>query len=321
IETATGNSNFTTGFEADPGVTAKNITIHDLYIDPTGAVQYTGMWLFPTGYYGDHFGSPTSISNVTNMVSGATYTTLPTAQHYFVGPDANGYTPSLSDIYSVSPSQASGTLDPGNTLTITLHMDEPYIVTGKPSLALNTGGDAIFVGGSGSNSLVFSYTVSSTDTSVTTLAVTGVNIPPGSSVKDAVGNAGNLSGAVRSFSGLGVDPPVVGGASNTTGSISSQAPAISPNADATMSFLSAGGQGSASSQGWDATLHDALAQNAGSAAQDLLPGPGPTSAAPSYNFDPVPSFVGQGAFPSPGMNYNMMPGGGGGGGDGGGGVW
>jgi hypothetical protein len=211
IQTASGTSNFTTGFYADMGGTGKNVTIHDLYIDPTGAVSYTGMWLFPTGYYGNAFAQPTAISNVTNMTSGITYTTFPKAQHYFVVPDVNGYTPSLSDIYSVRASQTSGTLNPGNTLTITLNMDEPYTVVGSPSLALNSGGAATYVSGSGTNALVFRYTVGNSDATVATLAVTHINLPAGSSVKDAVGNSANLSGALRSFGGLGVDPPAMRG--------------------------------------------------------------------------------------------------------------
>ena len=205
---ANGNTtgNFTTGFYADDGGTASGVTIHDLYIDPTGALNYTGMWLLPTGYYGDNLAHPTAITGVTNMVTGVTYTSLPQAQGYYVAPDASGYTPSLNDIYSIGASITTGTLLLGDSVTFTLDMDEPYTVTGAPTLTLNDGGTAQYSDGSGSDALTFTYTVGGGNSSVSALGITGVVVPADASIKDTVGNTANLLGATASFSSLSVDP-------------------------------------------------------------------------------------------------------------------
>ena len=79
-------------------------------------------------------------------------------------------------------------------------------VAGVPTLSLNDGGTASYTGGSGSAALRFSTTVGASDSSVTTLAVTAVNLPGGATITDAVGGAADLAGAVTGFSGLGVDP-------------------------------------------------------------------------------------------------------------------
>ncbi|TGQ47016.1 hypothetical protein EN853_33780, partial [Mesorhizobium sp. M1C.F.Ca.ET.210.01.1.1] len=44
------------------------------------------------------------------------------------------------------------------------------------------------------------------DKDTSALAITGVNLPSGASIKDASGVAANLSGAVKTFSGLQIDP-------------------------------------------------------------------------------------------------------------------
>jgi hypothetical protein len=204
IQAVAGSGNFTTGFYADEGGTASGVTLHDLYIDPTGAVDYTGMWLLPTGSYGDALANPTAITNVTNMVTGTTYTTLPTAQGYYVAPDVNGYSPSLNDIFGITASVANATETIGDTVTFTMALDESYTVAGTPTLSLNDGGTATYTGGSGTSTLTFSYTVGAGDNSVSALAVTGVTLPTGTTVTDAVGNAANLSGVDVSLAGLAV---------------------------------------------------------------------------------------------------------------------
>ena len=222
--------NFSTGFYADSGGVASNIVIHDLYIDPTGPLGYTGSPWFPTGYYGINLAHPMALSNVINMVTGAQIpvpsSSSKTAQGYYTYADASGYSPALSDVYSVTASQTSGTLTPGSTISFTVNLDENFTVTGTPTLSLNDGGTATYSGGSGSNALTFSYTVASTDKTVSALAITGVTLPTGATVKDAVGNTANLAGAVATFAGLGVDPPGTTGsnlASSSTTSVISNA--------------------------------------------------------------------------------------------------
>ncbi len=110
------------------------------------------------------------------------------------------------DVASVTPSQTSGTLVAGETITFVVNLSASVVVTGTPTLTLNDGGAATYVGGSGSPELVFTYTVSSGNTAVSALAINAVSLAGGASIKDSGGNAANLAGAVSSFSGLAVNP-------------------------------------------------------------------------------------------------------------------
>ena len=101
-----------------------------------------------------------------------------------------------------SASPGTGIEHAGDTITMTLGFSEAVTVTGTPTLSLNDGGKATYVGGSGTSSLTFKTTVASTDTDTSALAITGVNLPSGASIKDASGLAANLSGAVKTFTGL-----------------------------------------------------------------------------------------------------------------------
>jgi hypothetical protein len=96
----------------------------------------------------------------------------------------------------------NGDLGPGGTVTLTVNFSEAVNVDtadGTPSLALNDGGNAVYTSGSGSNDLVFTYTVGALGS--------GQNIPNlalaasraftlnGASIIDAAGNAAVLTAA------------------------------------------------------------------------------------------------------------------------------
>ena len=115
-------------------------------------------------------------------------------------------TPTVTQVVA---SPGSGTENPGDVITLTVDLSKAVTVTGTPTLTLNDGAIATYVSGSGTNALTFSYTVAATDSTVPTLAITQVNLPSGATVKDAAGNAANLSGAVTTFPGLSIDPPPV----------------------------------------------------------------------------------------------------------------
>ena len=119
-------------------------------------------------------------------------------------------------VTEASASPGSGIADNGDTITMTLGFSEAVTVTGTPTLALNNGDTATYVGGSGTNSLTFKTTVAPTDKDTPALAVTGVNLPTGASIKDASGLAANLSGAVKTFAGLQVDATPTSPTSPTT---------------------------------------------------------------------------------------------------------
>ena len=106
----------------------------------------------------------------------------------------------------VSSAPATGTEAAGSTIRLSLHMDATEFVTGTPALTLNDGGVATYASGSGSSTLVFTYTVASTDKSEPALAITGVNLPTGASITDTNGNPANLAGAVATFTGLAISP-------------------------------------------------------------------------------------------------------------------
>ena len=102
---------------------------------------------------------------------------------------------------------ATGTEFPGDTIIVTLKLNEVVTVTGVPTLMLNSGGTAIYSGGSGTDSLTFSYTVGSNDSIVSALTITAVDLSDGATIKDAAGNAADLSDALVTFPDLGIDPP------------------------------------------------------------------------------------------------------------------
>ena len=63
-------------------------------------------------------------------------------------------------ILEVDTSPSSGFGEVGTTVTLTLAMSEVVTVSGgTATLTLNDGGAAIYVGGSGTDALTFSYTV------------------------------------------------------------------------------------------------------------------------------------------------------------------
>lgn len=79
----------------------------------------------------------------------------------------------------------AGTLGVGSTVNFTVTTSEAVTVSGSPTLALNSGGMAAYVGGSGGNALTFSYTVAAGQ-SAADLTVSGIN---GGTIADAAGNA------------------------------------------------------------------------------------------------------------------------------------
>jgi len=128
----------------------------------------------------------------------------------YVGFGGDGYAEFTAgpSVTAVAASPTSGVEFPGNTLTLTLTMSAAVTVTGTPTLSLNDGGTAAYAGGSGTDALTFSYTVSASDSDVAALGITQVNLPNGATIDDANGNAANLAGAVATFSGLQIDPPL-----------------------------------------------------------------------------------------------------------------
>lgn len=193
--------------EAGPAA-ADHVAVFDNYVDPTGIMSFTGSPWFPTGFYGATLPRPSALHSLIDMRSGSPVP-VPTkskpasiSPYYYVYPDAVGYTPGLSDLYSISVSPASGVVPAGQIITFVLDMDEPWEVTGKPKLSLSSGGTAEYSGGSGTTRLTFTYRVKAGQRA-TDLAITAVDLD-GGTIKDAVGNSANMLSAVATFHGLDV---------------------------------------------------------------------------------------------------------------------
>ena len=87
----------------------------------------------------------------------------------------------------------------GHLITCTMSLTGTAIVTGSPSLQLNDNEVASYTGGSGTNTLTFTYVVQPSD-NVADLKVTGLNLPSGATIHDQAGNA--LSGSVTADLGI-----------------------------------------------------------------------------------------------------------------------
>jgi len=91
---------------------------------------------------------------------------------------------------------------------VVIVMSEAVTVTGTPTLALNDNGTATYdAGKSTATSLVFDYTVASSDTNVSSLQVNSLNLPSGATIQDGGGNNLNLLSvsSVPTYSGPQID--------------------------------------------------------------------------------------------------------------------
>ena len=106
----------------------------------------------------------------------------------------------VSSIATSGPgiTNGSGNLGTGQGVTLTVNMSEAVTVNttgGSPTLTLNDGGAATFVGGSGTTALTFSYTVAAGQ-NTPDLVVSAFNLN-GATVKDGAGNVADLSAATN----------------------------------------------------------------------------------------------------------------------------
>ncbi len=121
------------------------------------------------------------------------------------GPQIDATTPTIS---SLVESPSSGDFGGGQVITLTLGMSENVTVNttgGTPTLSLNDGGTATYSGGSGTNTLTFSYTVG-VGQITPALATTAVNLN-GATITNGAGNAANLSLSSLTQTGPQIDSP------------------------------------------------------------------------------------------------------------------
>jgi len=118
---------------------------------------------------------------------------------------ANGYNPAgtlqvgiaVPTISAITTSPGSGQVAAGKTVTLTVTFSEAVTVAGgTPTIALNDGGTANYVSGSGSNALLFNYTVAAgQSTADLALAASNAIALNGATIRDAAGNNAVLTGA------------------------------------------------------------------------------------------------------------------------------
>jgi hypothetical protein len=160
----------------------------------TATANASGAWSFITGTLanGAHSftATDTDAAGDTSVASTALAVTVDT-----VPPVVSSVVASGSGI-----TNGTGDLNAGHVVTLTVNLSEAVTVAGgTPTLTLNDGGKATYVGGSGSNVLTFSYTVAAGQNTAA-LTVTAVNLNS-ATVADAAGNAANLTAAVTTPTG------------------------------------------------------------------------------------------------------------------------
>lgn len=114
-------------------------------------------------------------------------------------------------VSSVTASTADGTWTTGDVLSLRVVFSESVIVTGTPQLALNSGGTAAYLSGSGSATLTFSYTVAAGHTSADLdYAATSSLTLNGGTIRDAANNSAVLTLASPGAAGsLGANKALV----------------------------------------------------------------------------------------------------------------
>jgi hypothetical protein len=94
----------------------------------------------------------------------------------------------------------------GQVVTINVTMNAPVTVTNTPTLQLNNNEVAVYVGGSGTNTLNFTYAVLPSD-NIADLHVTGLNLPAGATIQSLTFE--NITGSVTGDLGLAVNTTTV----------------------------------------------------------------------------------------------------------------
>ncbi len=156
------------------------------YVSGTGTNTLAFSYTVGTGQNTGALSITGVTGTITDLAGNALSTVFP--------PPVSGVVIGATSINSISETPSSGDLNAGNTVTLTLNMSQAVTVNtsgGTPTLTLNDGGTATYTGGSGSSTLIFSYTVAAGQNTAG-LAATVVNLN-GATIIDGGGNAASLS--------------------------------------------------------------------------------------------------------------------------------
>ena len=139
------------------------------------------------------------------------------------------YDTTAPTVTNVSSTKADGAYPAGTSIPITVTFSENVIVTGSPTLALNSGGTATYSSGSGGATLTFAYTTAGGENSAD-LDYTATNslALSGGTIKDAATNNATLTlPAVGGASSIGGQKNIVVDTNNPTASVTT--PAVDGN--------------------------------------------------------------------------------------------
>ena len=201
------------------GVLASGTTVSTTYLSAfttnkaaivQGALDNSGNFTAGTGGSNDDYivqwADGTKVHSVVLKDYGTTAPTL--------SADAAADTLTLAVADNTAPTVTSVTVPSaktyklGDTLSFTVNTSENVTVTGTPQLALTLGSTTVqanYASGTGTNALVFSYTVASTDLDTDGIAVGTLGLN-GGTLKDAAGNAMALTlNNVGATTGVKVD--------------------------------------------------------------------------------------------------------------------
>ncbi len=165
------------------------------------AANSSGAWTFATGALAS--GSQSFTATATDGAGNVSSTSSPLVVTLTGAPTITG----------ISNSPATGDLNAGKTVTLTLGFSSAVTVVGNPTLTLNDGGTATYASGSGTSALTFTYTVAAGQNTAS-LAATAVNLPSGVTIKNSAGAAANLSLSGLTQSGPQIDTTGSGGGSS-----------------------------------------------------------------------------------------------------------
>ncbi|MBB2149931.1 MBG domain-containing protein [Pedobacter gandavensis] len=161
-------------FTADEAINPPSVTINSTPVTATNTSGFSYTASYPVSM-ADPEGQITFSINFTDLVGNVAPQRTTTTNATKVAVDNIPTT-----ITSVSTTAGNGPHGIGVTLPITVTFSEPVTVTGTPRIALNSGGNATYSGGTGSAILNFNYTVASSQntaqldyTSSTALTLTG----------------------------------------------------------------------------------------------------------------------------------------------------
>ena len=166
----------------DPNATVQ-FTVDGTLIAATATAGATGVWTFtPTGLAD---GAHTIVASETDA-AGNTGTAALAFTLDATAPKAT----------AITASPASGDLDAGKTVSLTVTFSAPVYAGATSYLALNDGGHAVYAGGTGTGVLTFTYTVAAGQNTAA-LAVTGAS----AGFQDIAGNVPTFSGVVGALPG------------------------------------------------------------------------------------------------------------------------